>query len=430
MRQAYDAVLTIRSRHSRQVTIVDSVGGVTHLPSLSPTQLTIVERALELKEMLIDFALQPHLQRPLREQVRRVRHERLDSEAQMIEAIESLLFEHRFDDGTTVLDRFAARRPERDPIERELLATWSDSVHGIFEVGDKKGDLLRATNLFDDLSYICIASAGPGSIAEVVPGSFLITRILPAAGVWILSGSQALFPAEDRDGLATVVADRALEDPELVLRNPEYRQSAERSAAALHQNFLDCFGTDLIVTPGVDTERRYREFLTFHTKRVTSDRRALDRVADMAAESEAQARFADADTVAMHSHPMAGVSFYTDYAAVAAIFDDPALATGPAQQALVRAYLDEETIPPWVIVRLAEQSPDADAVFTAVLKRSNFCWSRDGESLLRKHKPSYNGEPVNPGVTVLPTIALERYRVGSVRTRQRAGFRTKKSASK
>lgn len=341
--------------------------------------------------------------------MRRVRHEQLGPLQQSIEAIEGLLFEHRFDDGTTVLDRFAARHPGLDVAERELLDAWSDSVHGIFEIIVADGDVLQMTNLFDDLPYTSVASGGAQSIADVVPGSYLITRILPVAGVWTLSGTQVAFTADARDGLAAVVAERALEHPDLVLRNPDYRRSAERIAAALHESFLDCFGSDLLVVRGVEVESRYREFLTFHTMRSTSEAAALDRVTDMAAQHEAQAGFADVDTVALHSHPLGGVSFYANYAEVAAAFDQPTLAADHRQRALVHGYLDDETIPPWIITRLAEQCPDADALFAGVLARPDFRWDRDGESLLRERKSSYIDAAIAPGATVLPRIALEKY---------------------
>ena len=67
---------------------------------------------------------------------------------------------------------------------------------------------------------------------------------------------------------------------------------------------------------------------------------------------------------------------------------------------MVRAYLEESSISPRLLRRLAERDPQAASrVFQRVLKQPHFSWERDGEALLRRYKARYFERPVLPSVT-------------------------------
>ena len=80
---------------------------------------------------------------------------------------------------------------------------------------------------------------------------------------------------------------------------------------------------------------------------------------------------------------------------------------------MIRAYLEEPSIPPTVLRRLAARDPArASEVFRRVLGSEGkpgllqraigqrpINWERDGEALLRRYKPSYFDRPVLPSVT-------------------------------
>ena len=70
--------------------------------------------------------------------------------------------------------------------------------------------------------------------------------------------------------------------------------------------------------------------------------------------------------------------------------------------ARLREYLHDESVSPLAIRRLVQRHPEgADPVFRALLRKPGFCWSRDGEKLLRRDKePFFDREPT-PSISII-----------------------------
>ncbi len=116
----------------------------------------------------------------------------------------------------------------------------------------------------------------------------------------------------------------------------------------------------------------------------------------------------DADSVALIYDEVEGLGYYRDFGRLDALFADPTQARDRADLAQLRAYLDDESIPPLVIRRLVERHPDgADQIFRTLLRKPGFTWSRDGEKLLRREKkPYFDREPV-PSVSIIGQRLVE-----------------------
>lgn len=97
-----------------------------------------------------------------------------------------------------------------------------------------------------------------------------------------------------------------------------------------------------------------------------------------------------------------GLNYYRDFGRLDALFADPTLAADRTSLAQLREYLNDESVSPLAIRRLAQRHPDgADPVFRALLGKPGFSWSRDGEKLLHRHKkPFVDREPV-PSISVV-----------------------------
>jgi hypothetical protein len=119
----------------------------------------------------------------------------------------------------------------------------------------------------------------------------------------------------------------------------------------------------------------------------------------------------DAETVAVIYDEVEGMSFYTEFGLVEAAFDNPDRAKERRFREVVLGYLNDDTVSPLPLRRLAERDPDrASRLFQRLLKRPNFSWERDGEALLRKHKASHYAKPVVPRVAPVGGALLEHYR--------------------
>ena len=131
--------------------------------TLTEHQRAALDTAAHLEGRLrfaVTAPYQRHLRAPLR--ASEGSHRQWD---RAVRAVDNLLFDVEYDDGTTVLDRFLGKHPEPAPVERELVTAWRDSVSGIFEVADRRDDMLLLDNLTDQLDHLSVSSMGAEAIA-------------------------------------------------------------------------------------------------------------------------------------------------------------------------------------------------------------------------------------------------------------------------
>jgi hypothetical protein len=103
-----------------------------------------------------------------------------------------------------------------------------------------------------------------------------------------------------------------------------------------------------------------------------------------------------AETVGIIYDPVAGLTMTGDYRKADLLFENPELATDSEYANLLLGY---DHVSPVPLARLAQAHPDTvDAVYRTVLRKRDFRWATDGESLLRKRKESFYEQQQCPPV--------------------------------
>ena len=118
----------------------------------------------------------------------------------------------------------------------------------------------------------------------------------------------------------------------------------------------------------------------------------------------------EAETVGVIYDEQDGFWFLPDYGLLAETFASPELAREKHHRGIVQQYVEDPDLPPLPLRRLAAHDPErATTVIRTVERRPDFEWQRDGEALLRRHKPSFYDRPPIPEVTPLsePLIAAQ-----------------------
>jgi hypothetical protein len=345
----------------------------------------LVERAGELKPMLVKFALSPRFDREL--SVVLERHFPggvVTDESSFSMMLDHFALQHRLESGGTVVEAFADAHPELTAAERDMLLGWRDVVEGVFEVTGKHRDALVLVSFLDELTYRARSNLGRRVFEPLKKGMIVVGRLVRAGEDWMISGNPSVFPAAIRDQMLTAAAEHAMRQPEAVFRNPEKLAEARRMLARHHQTFVDLFGTDLIVVAGIDLPGKVEEF----HRRVAQQARpgaelpslpSLEFLDDLLA----------ADSVAIHFAEGEGMSFYPEYHLLEELFSDPALISRRRYREKLSGFLRDPEMSPEPIRRLAARDPSgASAIFTKLLEHG-FTWDTDGERLLCEHKPSY-----------------------------------------
>ena len=388
-------------------------------PTTSASIEDLIDRAADLKGELVAFAQSPRFRKWLDVLLRDAAGDLgcLD-EGVAVQVMDRFALQHRLPDGRTVVERFVAqRRPPLSDDERELVLGWGDVVEGCFEVRGGDGEAVELYNLLDDLVYRVHSNMGHPALAPLRTGTFAVCRIVPlrrATNDWLISGHISLYAASARRRLAQVAVEHITANPVLIRRNPALSERSWEVQAEQRAAFIDQVGADLVVLPPLEAQETLRE----HYRCIQSQ--AVARLKGKAARRARTSgrlpedagrlpeELLDADSVALIYDEVEGLGYYRDFGRLDALFADPTQVRDRADLAQLRAYLDDESIPPLVIRRLVERHPDgADQIFRTLLRKPGFTWSRDGEKLLgREKKPYFDREPV-PSVSIIGQRLVE-----------------------
>jgi hypothetical protein len=363
----------------------------------------LLDRAGELKRQLVAFSQQPRYDRAFREML--AQHgdgaEVWDEDRLML-LWDHFLLEYRLRNGRTVLEQFVDARTDLSPQERQMLLGWRDVVSGPFEVQRRDGPALILVNLVDDLTYRARSTVGPSVFRQMPRRSFLLTRLVAVGDEWMFSGPTSVLRPAERDVAFRLALDMSLRTPEAVYRNPEKLARAWELQRAERHRFIRFFGTDLVVVPGDQAQRRLDEFSAFSREEIlrTAPEAARRPSGSPTPLMELPPDLTEAETVALIYDDEGGLGFYAEFGLVEEAFADPDLLRHRRYRDQVLSYLHDDSIEPMVLRRLADRDPDkASALFRRLLKRPRFDWVRDGEKLLRSAKPDHFAQPSRPQVT-------------------------------
>lgn len=388
-------------------------------PAVEPTSAAdisiddLIARAADLKGELVAFAQSPRFAGRLNALLFDAadRHGYLD-EGTAVLVVDHFALQDRFSDGRTLVERFVAqRRPRLSDDDQEMMLGWRDVVEGCFEIRGFDGDAVLLHNLLDDLVYCVYSNMGRGVFTQLGKGMFVIGRIVPvhpATDAWLVSGHFAASPKSARQQLARVVAKQLTAHPESLWRNPAMLRRAWEIQAEHRADFIAQVGSDLVVLPPPQAQETLRE----HYRRVRRkavenlEVKAAKRAATTGPAPEEMGRFPDelldADSVALIYDEVEGLNYYRDFGRLDALFADPELARDRTNLAQLREYLHDESVSPLAIRCLVQRHPDgADPVFRALLRKPGFCWSRDGDKLLRRHKQPFLDREPTPSISII-----------------------------
>ena len=363
----------------------------------------LLEHCSDLKRQLVEFARSRRFSRQFDQALRAGSRGRAVDEREFINIIDHFILQRPLPRGRTVVEAFVSAHPELAEADRQMLLGWRDVVEGVFEIRERDGEAIIAVNLIDELTYRVYSNAGPVALAPMKPGCFMIARIVPIGTGWMLSGTQQTFGASQRAGVLRVAAELAAKYPRLVFRNPDKVTQGWELTRKQRAMFVEFFGSDLIVVPGPEVASRMNGFLTWHTRRILeeADPAASSLDADVAARAPAfsvPGDLASAPTVALAYDETEGLMFLADFVLVREAFEDPGLAAESEHRQAVLGYLKADSISALPFRRLAgADTARASQLFQHLLKEPSFSWERDGEALLRKHKPwCFGAEPLPP----------------------------------
>jgi hypothetical protein len=373
----------------------------------------MLEHCSDLKRRLVEFARSRRFSRQFDQALSAGSRSKAVDESEFINIIDHFILQRPLPGGRTVVETFVSAHPKLAESDRQMLLGWRDVVEGVFEIRERDGEAIITINLIDELTYRVYSNAGPVALAPMKPGCLMIARIVPIDTGWMLSGTQQTFGASQRAGVLQVAAELAAKNPRLVFRNPAKVIQGWELARRQRVMFIEFFGSDLIVVPGSEVAYRMNGFLAWNARRVLEEAGPAAGSVDAGVAARTPAfsvpgELASAPTVALAYDETEGLVFLGNFALVREAFEDPGLAANPEHRQAVLGYLKADSISALPFRRLAgADTGRASQLFQHLLNKSGFSWERDGEALLRKHKPwCFDANPLPP-VTPLSSELAE-----------------------
>lgn len=378
-------------------------------PVASERFADLLRRSGDLKGELVTFAQSrrwsKHLQKTLRRQFGETV---VADEEKLSNVIDHFLLQHRLPDGRAVVEHFVASRPDLPAREQDMLLGWRDVVEGIFEIGRRDGEAVVAVNLIDEMTYRIHSNMGPSVLTQFPRGDFLIARLVPIEDAWLLSGAQVVLPKAAKREILRIAAGQAIQHPELVFRNPARLARGWELQRWERERFIEFFGSDLVVVPGPRLSARMLGFWRWRTRLTPDGSPAGGRTRRKPAQVplhdlvDLPADLTEADDVAVVYDDEEGLTYLAEFGLVEAAFADPELAADRRHRQAVLGYLKDDSVSTLPFRRLAERNTEnASRLFQRLLNKPKFSWPRDGDILLRKHKPGCFERERRPSITPL-----------------------------
>lgn len=377
----------------------------------------LLNQAADLKTALVEYAGSPGFARSLSQTLSTLSGNGNSEHDDFVEAVEALLYLRGEGGREPLLSRYLRTNKNIAPDARLVYEGWRDrNVLGVFKVTKHRGAHLHLRNLIDELDYDAYATVEAEEIQKAVPhGGYVFTRLVPIGGIWTISGTMRMFAAKDFPSAITLAARLLKQFPALAFNNPKNLERARELEDEQHANFLKLFGSQVVTGTGSEAIAAYRNFLqACNEAAMTEHPEAAARVVpaeELAPDESFPPEIAESGDAALFHHPLSGISILTRYGQVEAAHRTPPKHANDSSAEVLRNYIEDGTIPAYVLTYLAGKYPDTvDAAYRVALSLPKFSWATDGAALLGSHRTDSDLESGLPGISPVPPLLMDAYR--------------------
>lgn len=367
----------------------------------SPARLQeLMDHYAHLKRRLVRF-VQNRYHEQVHTRVTQIAGGKIPTQQHIIQATDEIL---RHDElGPLAIDGFLSSNRGLNGDDREMVRRWTDSVTGVFVTGERRGRVLRAHNLVDELDYtIAMSVDDPEYWGRFDEGIRYLANIVPLADGWTFSGMQQMLDHPDERYAYGIAARLAQASPSSFFRNPAHLEQSLRSQERRHRAFVEMFGRSWVEGSAPEIERMHCQLMQADLDRKISveDAEVRGRAQEVINGFELPHGLYQVESVGMLSHPRSGLFFLVHFGTFIEAFELPEADLTQDHLDTVLGYLEEDSISPAVFMTVAEaHSEQATSLFRRLLRRPDFQWKHDGEGLMQRHKADHY--PLLPGELLL-----------------------------
>lgn len=431
----------------------------------------MLERAAQLKQALVDFVYDAEGDLAIAFERYVAAHGSRDRQDIRLQNLVVDMFLNSGEvDGQTPIDLFLASESDLSAGDRELLENWRQTFTGLFEIIEIRPESFKLMNWLTAKFYTVFP--GPeisqSEIEKWKPGDILLARISPLPdGSWMFSGACIPKGKLGKPKLAVVVGEFKNNYPDQLYGDaPELLEKAWDSVLKYHQEFVDYFGSDQILLPGYQLNKKIADLQERLSKKqleaagIDSSKSLKEIIQEAGVdESEVKASAAEAgadetsvekalgndsspmlspkvelpdeikraEEVMAFSHPRWGQMFVPTYSKFVKILETEDPASEPNAEKLVQKYLQDKEINAFIWQQLKAEYPQSlEKLLKAVLERPDFNLEKDLEPTLKQYNKT--PEPQLPEIASVPQHLHQLFEeaVAQVQSKSKSGKKKKK----
>ena len=366
---------------------------------------SLVDRLGDLKVALVKYALGFQKGRPLQNYLRNNSDPAEMTKTSLIDTLDWFCQNYSLSDGSTIVENFANTCPGLSQEEKEILLSWRYTFPALLEIKRYKDGGLICYNWINDKTYHVFATK-PIHKSEFPKGYLISTRISPAGGFHLLSGSQEVRMKPGRGDLemliVSIVGDNHLLQ---IVDNEERIKKCFELQEKDREEFVEYFGSDEVTGTGEEISTRHNEwrywqsFVKIRENNMTRGEAykkecGLDyELPDFNLDDDLR----NHDDLAMIYDKRYGLGFYMDYSRLLSILDTPTEKSVRKNRLFLGDWLTVDGISPDVIERIAGKKPQGFClVMKTVFKFRDFRLPEDLDLFFRKYKKQHYNQPVYP----------------------------------
>jgi hypothetical protein len=348
--------------------------------------------------------------------------------------------------GKTPIELFLENEADLSEGDRQLLTSWQNSIIGIFVVIETSADGFQLQNWMTQKPYtVRLKNAlEKQQLNRIKVGEIIVAPISQVTDTdWIFSTSCTILGKLGKPKLAVAIGNFKQNYPDYLYADaPELLEAAWSSVEWYHEQFLNFFGTQEIILPGYQLEKKLTEFQdVIHQSRLASagidsskslselaqqagisteeiaeaatamgtDTKTVNKLLNnptaskmMAPQIQLPPEIKKASEVTVISHPRWGQVFLTSYTQLRSLLANPSPENSANLSNLIKEAFQKPEYNPYIWQLLAKTYPSQlEESLRQELNNPNFQLKSDLSELLQKF-----GKPIQPQLPEIASVPL------------------------
>ncbi len=368
---------------------------------------SLVARLGDLKLALVEYGMKFQKGRPLKDYLGQNFDPAEMTPDSLFDSLDCFFLNYSLPDGSTIVENFVNTYPGLSREEKEILLSWRYTFPALLEIKRYKDGGLICYNWINDKTYHVFATK-PIPKSEFPKGYLISTRISPAGGFHLLSGSQEVRMKPGRGDLemliVSIVGDNHLLQ---IVDNEERIKKCFELQEKDREEFVEYFGSDEVTGTGeeiftkYDEWRHWQSFVKIRENNMTRGEAYRKKSGwdyeppDIDIEDD----WRSCHDLTMIYDKLYGLDFFEDYGRLLSILENPTEKSVRKNRLFLEDWLAADCISPNVIERIARNRPEGFCLVMKTVFKFRECRPHEYlEQFLAKYKKRYHDWPIFPTI--------------------------------